>query len=143
VIVFGGIYFLLDLPLSYYSGFVLSHRFDQSTQSFKGWVLDEAKGLLIGAPLGLILVELLYLALRLTGPLWWLWAGLGMLFFTILIANLAPVLVMPLFNNSSRWATSTPSWCGGSWTWRRGRRRKYAACTSSTCPAARKPPTPP
>jgi STE24 endopeptidase len=98
VIVFGGIYFLLDLPLSYYSGFVLPHRFDQSTQSFKDWAVDEAKGLLISAPLGLLLVELLYLALRLTGPWWWLWTGLGMLFFTVLLANLAPILIMPLFN---------------------------------------------
>ena len=98
VVVFGGIYFLLDLPLSYYTGFVLPHRFDQSTQRFTNWVLDEAKGLLIGAPLGLLLVELLYLALRLTGPLWWLWAGIGMLLFTVLLANLAPVLIMPLFN---------------------------------------------
>ena len=98
VTVFGGIYFLLDLPLSYYAGFFLPHRFGQSTQSFKDWLVDEAKGLLIGAPLGLLLVELLYLALRLTGALWWLWAGLGMLFFTVLLANLAPILIMPLFN---------------------------------------------
>src|SRR5688572_9465347 len=31
--VFGGIYFVLILPLGYYSGFVLPHRFDQSNQT--------------------------------------------------------------------------------------------------------------
>ncbi len=98
VLVFGGIYFVLDLPLGYYSGFVLPHRFDQSTQTLKDWVLDQVKAILIGAPIGLILVELLYLALRGTGSLWWLWAAGGLLVFNVLLSNLAPVLILPIFN---------------------------------------------
>ncbi len=97
-VLFGGIYFLLDLPLEHFGGFVLPHRFGQSTQSFKGWVVDQLKGILVSAPLGLLVLELVYLALRLTGGLWWLWTGIGMLVFTVLLANLAPVLIMPLFN---------------------------------------------
>lgn len=98
VIVFGGIYLIIDLPLTYYSGFVLPHRFDQSNQTLKDWVIDQLKGLAIGLPLGLLLLELLYLALRVTGNLWWLWATIGMLIFSVLLSNLAPVLIMPLFN---------------------------------------------
>ena len=98
VFVFGGIYSLINLPLGYYSGFVLPHRFGQSNQSFKDWVIDQLKGLAIGLPLGLVLLELLYLALRATGDLWWLWAAVGMLLFSVLLSNLAPILIMPLFN---------------------------------------------
>jgi STE24 endopeptidase len=98
VIVFGGIYLIIDLPLTYYSGFVLPHRFDQSNQTLKDWVIDQLKGLAIGLPLGLLLLELLYLALRVTGGLWWLWATIGMLIFSVLLSNLAPILIMPLFN---------------------------------------------
>lgn len=98
VFVFGGIYSLLTLPLGYYGGFVLPHRFNQSTQSFRDWVTDQLKGLAIAAPIGLILLELLYLALRLTGDLWWLWAAGGLLVFNVLLTNLAPILIMPLFN---------------------------------------------
>jgi len=98
VAIFGGIYSLINLPLAYYSGFVLPHRFGQSNQSFKDWVIDQIKGLAIGAPVGLLLLELLYLALRVTGDLWWLWAAGGMLIFTVLLSNLAPILIMPLFN---------------------------------------------
>ena len=98
VAIFGGIYAILTLPLGYYGGFVLPHRFGLSNQNFKDWVIDQLKGLAIGAPLGLILLELLYLALRVTGDLWWLWAAAGMLFFSVLLANLAPILIMPLFN---------------------------------------------
>jgi len=98
VAVLGGIYFLLNLPLGYYSGFILPHRFGQSNQTLKDWVTDQLKGLALGLPLGLILLELLYLALRVTGNLWWLWTALGLLVFNVLLINLAPILIMPLFN---------------------------------------------
>jgi STE24 endopeptidase len=98
VAVFGGIFFLLNLPLGYYSGFVLPHRFGQSNQTLKDWIVDQLKGLALGLPLGLILLELLYLALRVTGDLWWLWAAGGLLVFNVLLINLAPILIMPLFN---------------------------------------------
>jgi STE24 endopeptidase len=96
--IFGGIFSVLNLPLGYYSGFVLPHRFGQSNQTLKGWIADRIKGLAIGLPLGLILIELFYLALRLTGDLWWLWTAGGLLVFNVLLINLAPILIMPLFN---------------------------------------------
>ena len=71
-VLFGGLYSLLTLPLSYYSGFILPHRFDQSNQTLKDWIIDRLKGLVVSAPIGLLLLELLYLALRDTGDLWWL-----------------------------------------------------------------------
>jgi STE24 endopeptidase len=98
VLLFGGIYFLIDLPLSYYSGFILPHRFEQSNQTLKDWIVDQVKGLLVGGPIGFILIELLYFALRATGSLWWLWAVGGLLIFNVLLSNLAPVLIMPIFN---------------------------------------------
>lgn len=98
VVIFGGIFFLLNLPLGYYSGFVLPHRFGQSNQTLKDWIVDQLKGLAVGLPLGLVLLELLYLALRITGDLWWLWAAGGLLVFNVLLINLAPILIMPLFN---------------------------------------------
>jgi STE24 endopeptidase len=96
--VLGGVYVLITLPLDYYSGFVLPHRFEQSNQTLKDWIIDQLKGLAVGAPIGLLLLELLYLALRVTGDLWWLWAAGGMLVFSVLLSNLAPVLIMPIFN---------------------------------------------
>ncbi len=98
IVIFGGIASLLELPLGFYSGFVLPRRFGQSTQSLRDWIVDQLKGLLISAPLGLIVLELVYLALRLAGDWWWLWTGAGMLIFSVLLSNLAPILIMPLFN---------------------------------------------
>lgn len=97
VLVFGGIYFLIDLPLGYYSGYVLPHRYELSTQTLGGWVVDQVKSILVGGILGLLVIEIIYFVLRLSPDLWWLWAGLILLFFTVILANLAPVLLMPLF----------------------------------------------
>ena len=96
-LIFGGIYFVIDLPLSYYSGFVLPHHYDLSTQSLKGWIGDQVKGVLVGGVLALIVIEIIYLVLRVSPDLWWLWAGLILLFFNVILANLAPVLLFPLF----------------------------------------------
>ena len=97
VIIFGGIYFVIDLPLSYYSGYILPHRYDLSTQSLVDWVLDTIKGVLVGGVLGLFVIEVIYFVLRVSPGLWWLWAGLILLFFNVILANLAPVLLLPLF----------------------------------------------
>jgi STE24 endopeptidase len=95
--VFGGVYFLINLPLGYYSGFILPHRYGLSTQTFGGWVSDQLKGILIGAPLALLVIETIYFVLRASPDLWWLWAGIILLFFNVILANLAPVVLMPVF----------------------------------------------
>jgi STE24 endopeptidase len=96
-LVFGGVYYLITLPVSYYSGFILPHRFDQSNQTFRGWVIDQFKGLLIAALLGGLLLEIIYFVLRTYPDLWWLWAGGILLVFNVILANLAPVIFLPLF----------------------------------------------
>jgi STE24 endopeptidase len=95
--VFGAVYGLLDAPLSYYSGFVLPHRYGLSIQSLRAWLWDQVKGAAIGGVLGLILLEVMYALLRISPDWWWLWTALVMLFFSVILSNLAPVLIMPLF----------------------------------------------
>jgi STE24 endopeptidase len=95
--IFGGIYFLLTLPLSYYSGFALPHRFDLSNQSLAGWLGDLAKGLLLSAALGGLLIEIIYAVLRLSPEWWWLWVAAILLGFNVILANLAPILLFPIF----------------------------------------------
>lgn len=95
--IFGGFFYLIDLPLSYYTGYVLPHRYNQSNQTRKGWVGDVLKSALLTALLGGLLLEIIYLMLRSTPDTWWLWAGGIIFLFNILLANLAPILIMPLF----------------------------------------------
>ena len=90
-------YTLLTAPLDYYTGFVLPHRYEQSVQSLKDWLLDQLKGALVTGLIGLVLLEIIYWLMGVAPQTWWLWAGGGMLIFTVLLANLAPVLIFPLF----------------------------------------------
>lgn len=96
-LVFAAGYFILDLPLSYYSGFILPHQYDLSTQTFTSWVIDQVKGILVGGILGGLLLEIVYAVLRAAPETWWLWAGGLLLLFNVLLSNLAPVLLFPIF----------------------------------------------
>ena len=90
-------YGLLTSPLSYYSGFILPHRYDLSTQTLGDWLKDQVKGAVLGLVLGGAVVEVMYALLRAFPDTWWLWTAAFLLFFTVLLSNLAPVLILPLF----------------------------------------------
>jgi STE24 endopeptidase len=95
--IFGLGYGLLELPVSYYSGFVLPHRFELSTQSLNDWILDRIKAGLIGGALGLVMLQILYLALAIWPHTWWLPVGVVYLLVGVVLSALAPVLIAPLF----------------------------------------------
>lgn len=95
--VFGAVFSLLDLPLSYYTGYVLPHRYQQSNQTLKGWWGDLIKSLLLSAVIGGFLLEVLYLILRTASYTWWLWTAGFLLLFNVILTNLAPVLLFPIF----------------------------------------------
>lgn len=91
------IYEIITAPLSYYSGYVLSHRYGLSTMSRGGWLGDQLKGLALGLLLEAAVIELMYALLAFQPESWWLWVALVLIFFSVVMANLAPVLILPLF----------------------------------------------
>ncbi len=90
-------YQIITTPLGFYSGFVLSHRYGLSTQTLAGWLADLFKGLVLSLILEAFVIELIYLLLATQPQTWWLWVALVLLFFSVVMANLAPVLILPLF----------------------------------------------
>src|SRR5437667_3956906 len=97
MIIVGGLLKAIDLPFSYYSGYVLEHRFQLSRQSLTAWMKDQLKALAIAAPLTIAAVEIIYLLLRVDSKFWWIYASIVFIAFAIVMANLAPVLLLPLF----------------------------------------------
>ncbi|GAB4474773.1 MAG: M48 family metallopeptidase [Anaerolineales bacterium] len=95
---FGSILYLINLPLSWYESYRLPHRFELSTQTLRGWIVDQVKGLAVGGVFGVLVLEVIYAVLRVTPQMWWIWATLFLLFFNVLLAYLAPVLLFPIFN---------------------------------------------
>lgn len=87
---------ICSLPLDYY-GFRLEHRYDLSNQKLGSWLWDETKGWLVGLVLVGIVVEVLYAVIRGYPNHWWIIVWAVLIGFTILLAQLAPVLLFPIF----------------------------------------------
>ena len=86
----------INLPLDYY-GFRLEHKFHLSNQKLRSWLWDELKGMLVGLVLAAIVVELIYFLLRQSPQHWWIIAWAVFLGLMVLLAQLAPVVLFPLF----------------------------------------------
>jgi STE24 endopeptidase len=89
---------IASLPLSFYSGYTLEHRFDLSNQSKGGWFIDQAKGLLLAIPFATLIANVMLEIIERWPKRWWMITTALALPFTVLLSQLAPVLIAPLFN---------------------------------------------
>ena len=87
---------IIGLPLEWYS-FHLEHRYQLSNQKAGAWAWDEIKEFLVTVLLGSMLVELLYLIIRHFPQYWWALAWIGFLCVVVVLAQLAPVVLFPIF----------------------------------------------
>jgi STE24 endopeptidase len=84
--------------LSWYQTFKLEAAFGFNRQTFKDWVIDGLKGMLVGAVIGLPIAALVLWVMASTGALWWLWAWVVFVGFNLLMLVIYPTLIAPLFN---------------------------------------------
>jgi Zn-dependent protease with chaperone function len=91
--------YLLDLPLSWYQGFVRQHEFGLSNQSLGQWFGDSLKALLVMLVIGVATIWVPYLLLRRSPRRWWLYTGLAAVPFLLLVLLIQPVLIAPLFDD--------------------------------------------
>lgn len=94
---FGVINSLVTLPMNFYSGFILEHRYNLSNQTFPQWLWEGTKGFLVSMPVAVPLVVLLYFFLLSFGSNWWLPAGITLFVFSIGLSRIAPIIILPLF----------------------------------------------
>ncbi len=87
---------LLGFPLDVY-GFRLEHRFNLSNQRTGAWIKDEIKGWVLGLVLGTFLAEIVYALIRISPQYWWLLAWTIFIALFIFFAQIAPVVLFPLF----------------------------------------------
>lgn len=88
---------LVDFPFELYRSFLLERRYGLTSETPRAWLADHAKGLLVGAAVGLIAAEVAYAALRWSPGWWWLVTGVAFAAGLAALAVLAPVLLFPLF----------------------------------------------
>lgn len=87
---------VLGIGFDYY-GFCLEHRFQLSNQKLWPWMKDQGKEFLVGAVLAGIVAELTYFVIREFPQRWWLLTWAIFLGLFVLLAQLAPVLLFPIF----------------------------------------------
>ena len=97
LVIFGAIARVLGLPLEWVSGFWLERRYGLSNLTFLGWAKDQLKALAVGGVLGAAALEFIYWSIRKWPAYWWVVCGGAFVCFIVLVANLAPILLFPIF----------------------------------------------
>jgi len=92
----------VSFPLSVYSGFRLEHRFGLSRMSFGAWLWRYTKQSLLVIGLGLPLILGLYWLIWTTGAWWWLVAAGAFFLVSVVLGQLMPVVILPLFYKVER-----------------------------------------
>ncbi len=88
---------VLTIPLSFYSGYTVEHKYNLSNQTVFGWLFETIKSFIITLCLLLPVAAFFLYILKTEQNYWWIWMGIALFFFSVLMARLAPVLIMPLF----------------------------------------------
>ena len=90
--------FLIQLPFSLYSTFVIEERFGLNNTTGKTYLLDILKTILLAVVLGGPVLALVFLFFERYGGTAWLYCWLLVAVVTIVIQVIAPVIILPLFN---------------------------------------------
>jgi len=90
-------YYLVSLPLNFYRSYFLEHKFFLSTQKIGDWLTDQLKAGVISYTIILILLYAFYYILAISPRFWWLIVSIFYIFFSLILARLTPVLIIPLF----------------------------------------------
>lgn len=93
----GAVSGILFFPVNFYSQYLLEHKFGLSNQTVLKWLWENAKGLLVSAVIGIPILLLFYYSMNRFGNLWWLPFAALMFVISVLLARIAPLIILPLF----------------------------------------------
>ena len=95
--VVGLVGFIISLPISFYTGYYLEHKYNLSNQTFWKWILEGLKGLLVSLVIGVPILLTFYYILDTFNSLWWLPFAIIMFFISVVLAQIFPVIIFPIF----------------------------------------------
>lgn len=93
-----GLSWAASLPLAYAGGHLVERHFELTRQTASGWLADALKGLGLGLAVQVPLLAGTFVLIRRRPDDWWLVLSSIAVPLSVLAVNLAPVLIMPLFN---------------------------------------------
>jgi len=89
---------LIELPLELYSTFRIEQQFGFNRMTWKLYLADQLRNLLVGVLIGLPLAALVLWLMHAAGSLWWLYAWGVWMAFNLAMLVLYPTVIAPLFN---------------------------------------------
>jgi STE24 endopeptidase len=89
---------LLELPFTLWQTFRLEERFGFNKMTWRLWLTDSIKALVLGAVIGLPIAALILWLMGASGTLWWLWAWGAWMGFNLLLMLVYPTFIAPIFN---------------------------------------------
>ncbi len=89
---------ILNIPLSLYSTFVIEERFGFNKTTYKTYILDTVKSIVLSLVIGLpCLIAILYF-FEYTGDYSWLYVWIFISITSLVISIIGPIWIMPIFN---------------------------------------------
>jgi STE24 endopeptidase len=95
---FGLIGSVLDAPFEIWDTFRIEQRFGFNRTTWKLYLADTLKGLVVGAVIGLPLAAVVLWLMASAGVWWWLWAWGVWVGFQLLMLLIYPTVIAPIFN---------------------------------------------
>ena len=89
---------IAGLPFELYDTFVLEKKYGFSTITWRLWITDLIKSLILSAIIMTIMISAFMAFIYYLPASWWFWAWLFFTLFEIILLWLYPVLIAPLFN---------------------------------------------
>jgi STE24 endopeptidase len=98
VFVFQLIMTVVSFPLNFYRGYIHEHKWHFSNHTVKSWLWEQFKSFWVGFVLFSLLLGLLLWVMAVFPKAWWMIAGLGTAFVSVVLATIFPVVIFPIFN---------------------------------------------
>lgn len=97
VVILGLISSIIFFPISFYSEFILEHKYNLSNQSFRRWIWENLKGIMVGSVIGLPLLLIFFWSMNTFYELWWLPFAVIIFIVSVILAKIVPLIILPLF----------------------------------------------
>lgn len=101
VVALGTVFFvmsIIDIPTSLYQTFVIEEKYGFNKSTVQQFVKDHLLQWGLSAAIGIPILALILWVMDSVGSLWWFWAWLIIMSFSLLMSWLFPTVIAPLFN---------------------------------------------
>lgn len=88
---------IIFFPLNFYSSFILEHKYNLSNQTLLKYFTEGIKSTVVSGVIGIPILLLFYFILKEFGDNWWLVFAIAMFFISVILSQLFPIVIFPIF----------------------------------------------